>query len=269
VSFADGRSLTRVGVRGAHPWSVSGDMASGNYMAAFPNPTRGAGAVFPLTSMRAHITLTERLLGAVFGIACPGRRVHKGETLRMRFIGASAPSSLEQGNQVFDDVRRTLGIGCEPAYSAQVTTGRIKSTTGRLLVDARAGAFVATLSKTPMPTDLFVETTGLNAHWSAAKQINRGPLSCVTVHGGVGYTTINLNAGAVQLVVGHPVTCTDAHVRVVAWWTRTGIDVYAHNPTRAPITCIVRTNPAFYGLPSGSRDIALPAGGSKSISWRK
>ncbi len=269
VSFADGRALTRVGVRCARPWVASGDMALGNYLAAFPNPTRGAGAVFPLTPVRAKVTLTERLLGSVFGLALQGRRMRKGETLRLRFMAASAPVSIEQGNQAFDDIRRTLGIGCEPAYRVQATRGQVEDTTGRLLASAQGGAFAATLSKTRMPTDLFVETTGLNANWSAAKQINRGPLSCMTVHNGTGYATVDLNPRAAQLVVGHPATCTDARVRLVVWWTRTKLDVYAHNPTRAAITCTVRTNAAFFGLPQGSREITLPAGSSATMSWGK
>ena len=269
VSFADGRALTRVGIRGAHNWTVSGDMELGNYMAAFPNPTRGAGAVFPLTPVRAKVTLTERLLGGVFGLACQGRRIRKGDILQLRFMGGSAPVSLEQGNQAFDDIRRTLGIGCEPAYSVRAERGRVEDTTGRLLVSAQDGAFAATLSKTRMPTDLFVETTGLQTGWSAAKQTNAGPLSCMTVHEGTGYTTVDLNPRAVQMVVGHPVTCTDARVRLVTWWTRSGLDVYSHNPTDGEIACSVRANAAFHGLPNGSRDITLPAGGSVSVSWRR
>jgi hypothetical protein len=267
ASFADGRSLTRVGPPGAKPCIVEGDMGVGNYVAAYPN-LLGAGAVFPLTPVRAHLTLTERLFGTTFGLPLRGEQVRKGQSWTLRFLAASAATSLEEGNQAFDEIRRTLGLGCKPAYEVRVERGQVEDTTGRLLVKAADSAFAATLTKTAMPTDLFVHVTGLTDGWTAAKQVNGGALEAITAHGGTGYTNLDLNLGDVAVVVGHPVTCSNPAVRLVVWWTEGGLEVFAQNPTEAGITCTLRANDAFKGLPPGEKTIALAAGGVTSVPWQ-
>jgi len=174
---------------------------------------------------------------------------------------------LEEGNQVFEDIRRTLGIGCPPAYVVTATQGEVEDTTARLLASAEDGTFAAWLSQTSMPTDVFVQVDGLNDGWTAAKQVNGGPLEPMTVHDGMGYGTVDLNAGDVELVMGHLVVCSDPRVVVVTWWSPDGLDLYAHNPAAEPISCTFRANPAFEGLPTGERPTDIPPGESIEIAW--
>jgi hypothetical protein len=266
ISTADGQTLSRVGPRDAQHWVREGDMTLGNYVAAYPNPF-GAVAVFPLTPVRARFTITGTLFGTVFGLPLAGERATRGQVWELRFLAASASTSLEEGNQAFEDIRRTLGIGCEPAYSVQASRGQVQDTTGRLLATASEGAFVAQLPNTTMPTDLFVEVQGLTDGWTAAKQVDGGTLAAITCHGGTGYTNVDLNAGDVDLVVGHPVTCTDSRVRLVAWWTEAGLTVFAHNPTEEDVACTIATNSAFQGLPTVKEQVKMPAGESVTLAW--
>jgi len=266
LRLADGRTFNRVGPRGAKPWIVLGDMDVGCYVAAYPNPL-GAGAIYPLAPMRCRATLTERLFGTTFGLSMEGTEAEKGDTWRIPFVAVAAPTTLEDGNQVFEDVRRTLGIGCAPAYAIETHRGTVSDTTARLLAEASDCAFAARLSKTTMPTDLFVQVTALNDAWTCAKQIGSNAPVPVTVSRGVGYTTVNLNQADVDLVVGHPVTCSDSRVRVVALWGTGTLDVFAHNPGKSPVTCTLETNTAFHGLVSGQERVTLSPGGSASVSW--
>ncbi len=266
MSFADGRSLNRVGPRGAHPRSTPGEMKVGNYYAAYPNPY-GAGAVFPLNTVRARVTITGTLGGATFGLSLKGK-ASKGDSWKMRFLAASASTSIEDGNQVFDDIRRTLGVGCSPAYEIQASRGTVEETTGHLLAAASSGVFSARLTRTRMPADLLIQVKGLTNGWTTAKQVNRGPLQVVTLHRGTAYTNVNLNDRDIALTVGHPVTCTSSEVRVVAWWSKAGVDVYAHNPTPNPIDATYRTNPAFHGLPNGEKSVTVSGGASLSFTFR-
>ncbi|PIX38609.1 MAG: hypothetical protein COZ57_30225, partial [Armatimonadetes bacterium CG_4_8_14_3_um_filter_66_20] len=133
---------------------------------------------------------------------------------------------------------------------------------------AAEAAFASTLTKTAMPTDLFVQVTGLTDGWTAAKQVNGGPLEAITVHGGAGYTNLDLNPADVAVVVGHPVTCSNPAVRLVVWWTESGLEVYAQNPTNAAITCTLHASDAFKGLPAGEKTVTLAAGGVASVSWQ-
>lgn len=266
MSFADGRNLNHIGPRGALPWYASGEMKPGNYVAAYPN-ANGAGAVYPLTPVQTQVTVTDRLFGAICGLPLAGQKASRGDTWTMRFLSASASTTLEQGNQVFDEIRRTLGLGCAPAYRVQCSRGKVEDTTGRLLVTGTDGAFVAKLLKTAMPTDVLIETKGLTDGWTAARQVNGGPLSAITLHGGTAYTNVDLNAGDVDLIVGHPVTCNEPNVRLVVWWTKAGLEVFAHNPAEKAITCTLRTNPAFTGLPMGESTAAIAAGDSVTLAW--
>lgn len=266
MSFADGRTITRVGPRGALPWYANGEMKPGNYVCAYPS-ANGAVGIFPLTPMHANVTITERLFGTGFGLSLAGKKVSKGDTWTLRYLAASASTSLEQGNLIFDEIRRTIGLGGPPAYRIEASRGEVKDTAGRLLATATDGAFAAKLSKATMPTDLFVEVNGLTDGWTAAKQVNGGPLSAVTLHGGTAYTNVDLNPGDVSLIIGHPVTCTDPRVRIIVWWTKAGLEVYIHNPTDKAIACTLRTNAAFKGLPVGEKDVTVAAGGSVSLSW--
>jgi hypothetical protein len=243
-------------------------MDLGNYVAGYPNPS-GAGAVFPLTPVQARVTLTNRLFAANFGLPLSGESAQTGDEWSMRFMAVSASTALEQGNGPFEEVRRTLGIGCEPAYQVSATHGRVEDMTGRLRASAEDGAFVATLARTAMPTDLFAEVDGLTDTWTAAKQLNGNELRAITVHGGTGYLNVDLNVSDVSLVVGHPVMCDRSDVRIVAWWDEGGLDVFAHNPGLGPVECIVRTNDAFTGLPQGEEQVAIPAGDSVRVWWGK
>jgi len=243
-----------------------GEMELGNYVAAYPNPN-GAGAIFPLVPMSARITMTEKLFAAMFGLPVGGSSMRRGDSLVMRFMAVSAPTSLEEGNQVFDDIRRTLGLGCEPAYSVTPSQGQVEATTGYLTVAAERGAFAARLTKTTMPTALFLNVRGLTDNWSCAKQVNGGPLRPATVHEGVGYTNVDLNQGDVDVVVGHPVLCDAPGLKVVAWVTGAGIEVFAQNPGDNDITCELSSNPAFGGLPSAAETVTVEAGGSVTLNW--
>ena len=266
ISTADGQTLNRVGPRDAQHWVRDGEMTLGNYVAAYPNPF-GSVAVFPLTPVRARFTLTGTLFGTVFGLPLAGERATGGQVWELRFLAASASTSLEDGNQAFEDIRRTLGIGCEPAYSVQASRGQVEDTTGRLLATASEGAFVAQLSKTMMPTDLFVEVEGLTDGWTAAKQVNGGALRAITCQGGTGYTNVDLNAGDVDLLIGHPVTCSDPRARLVAWWSEDGLSVFANNPTEEDLACTIAANSAFQGLPTVKEQVKIPAGESVTLSW--
>ncbi len=266
ASFADGRVINRVGPRGASPVHPFGQMGPGNYVAAYPNPN-GAGAIFPLVPMSARVTMTETLFAALFGLPVGGTQVRKGDRLLLPFMAVSAPTSLEEGNQVFDDIRRTLGIGCEPAYVVTASQGQVEDTAGYLTAAAERGAFAAQLTKTEMPTGLFVNVRGLTDDWSCAKQVNGGPLRPVTVHKSVGYTNLDLNQGDVDVVVGHPVLCDAPSLKVVAWVTEAGIEIFAQNPGEDEVTCELSSNPAFAGLPSVAETVTVPAGGCVSLNW--
>ena len=266
VSFADGRALARVGPPGAKHWIADGDMGLGNYVCAYPNAL-GAGAVFPLTPVRAKVVLTEKLFATTFGLPLRAKQVKKGDTFTLQFLAASASTTLEEGNQDHDAIRRTLGIGCEPAYDIEVKQGKVTDTTGRLLAAAEDGAFAAKLSQTKMPTDLFVQVQGLTDGWTAAKQINGGPQQAVTLHGGTAHTNVDLNGGDAHVVSGHPVTCNNRGVRLVAWWNEQGLEVYVQNPAKGPVACRLQPNGIFEGLPSDAKDIALEAGGQASVRW--
>ncbi len=266
LRLADGRTFNRVGPRGANPWWIRGDMDVGCYVAAYPNPL-GAGAIYPLASLRSRTTLTEKLFGTTFGLTMAGTKASKGDTWRIPFVAAAAPTTLEEGNQVFEDIRRTLGIGCPPAYRIETHHGAVKDTTARLLAAASDSAFAATLSRTKMPTDLFVQVTGLNDAWTCARQVGRAAPVPMTVSRGVGYTTVDLNREDIDLVVGHPVTCSDREVRVVAWWGRGTLRIFAHNPGKTPVTCTLQANPVFRALASGQERVTLPPGGSRSMRW--
>ena len=250
LRLADGRTFNRVGPRGASPWWIRGAMDVGCYVAAYPNPL-GAGAIYPLAELRSRTTLTEKLFGTTFGLVMPGTKASKGDTWRIPFVAAAAPTTLEEGNQVFEDIRRTLGIGCPPAYRIKTRHGSVKDTTARLLAEALDSAFAATLSKTKMPTDLFVQVTGLNDAWTGAQQVGRAAPVPVTISRGIGYTTVDLNRASVDLVLGHPVTCSNREVRVVTSWGKGMLQVFAHNPGETPVTCTLQTNPAFSALASG------------------
>ncbi len=266
ATFADGRVINRVGPRGASPVHLRGEMALGNYVAAYPNPN-GAGAIFPLAPMSAHITLTDTLFGTVFGLPVGGRQMRRGDELVLRFMAVSAPTSLEEGNQVFDDIRRTLGLGCEPAYVITPSQGKVESTAGYLAATAERGAFAANLTKTDMPTGLFVNVAALTDGWSCVKQVNGGPLKPVTLHQGIAYTNLDLNQGDVDVVVGHPALCDEPGLQIVVWVTEAGIEVFAQNPGEAAITCELSSNPAFAGLPSASATVTVDAGGFTTLSW--
>jgi len=266
ATFADGRVISRVGPPGASPVHPHGEMELGNYVAAYPNPN-GAGAIFPLDPMSVRITMTEKLFAALFGLPVGGTAMRRGDSLVMRFMAVSAPTSLEEGNQVFDDIRRTLGLGCEPAYAVTPSQGQVEGATGYLTVAAERGAFAAHLTKTTMPTALFLNARGLTDGWSCAKQVNGGPLTPVTVLQGVGYTNVDLNASDVDVVVGHPVLCDAAGLKVVAWVTGAGIEVFAQNPGEEDITCELSSNPAFDGLPPVAETVTVMAGGSISLNW--
>ena len=265
ASFADGRTLNRVGTPDAPHWYANGEMDLGNYVAAYPNSV-GAGAIFPLTPVMARVVMTSGLFAANFGLPISGEKASAGDEWEMKFIAVSAPTSLEEGNEPFEDVRRTLGIGCEPAYTVDATKGSVVDTTGRLVATAQDGAFAATLSQTPMPTDLLVQAAGLADNWTGAKQVAGGALQAITVHDGTGYARVDLNEADVSLVIGHPVTCDRAEIRIVAWWREGGVDVYAHNPTQDALECTLRTNDAFAGLAQAEERVAIPAGGSVEIA---
>ncbi len=267
ITTADGRTINRVGPRDAEPWICTFDMTLGNYVSAYPNPF-GAVAIFPLSDVRAHVTLTGDLFGTVFGLPLAGETVSQGTTWTFRFLAASAATSLEQGNQVFDDIRCTLGIGCEPAWTVTATRGRVDDTTGRLLATAEDRTFVAGLPQTEMPTDLFIEVRGMTDGWTAARQINGGELKAITCQDGAAYTNVDLNPGNVDLVIGHPVTCSDERVRVVAWWVEGGLEVTAHSPSDEDIACTLAVNTAFAGLPEREEQVTIPAGSSVQLSWR-
>jgi len=264
LRLANGQTLNRVGPRGAEPWHKEAGMAVGNYMAAYPNPM-GAGAIYPLAPMRTKTTLTEKLAATTFGLDMAGVKAKKGQVWRLPFMAVAAPTALEQGNQVFEDIRRTLGIGCRPAYTLKTERGTVTDTTGRLRAKAENSAFAATFSQTTMPVDLLVLIDGLNDGWTCARQTARGELQPVTVSRRTGYTTVDLNPGALDLVLGHPVTCTAPDVRLVTWWNAKGLEVYAHNPAAEPITCTLRTDTAFAGLPKANEQLTIPAG--TSILW--
>jgi len=266
ASFADGRIVSRVGPPGASPVHPKGEMGLGNYVAAYPNPN-GAGAIFPLEPMSVRITMTEKLFAALFGLPVGGTAMRQGDSLVMRFMAVSAPTSLEEGNQVFDDIRRTLGLGCEPAYAVTPSQGQVEGTTGYLAVAAERGAFAAHLAKTTMPTALFLNVRGLSDGWSCVKQVNGGPPVPVTVHRGVGYANVDLNQGDVDVVVGHPVLCDAPGLKVVAWVTEAGIEVFAQNPGDEDITCQLSSNPAFQGLPSMAETVTVQAGGLVTLTW--
>ena len=267
VSFADGRTITRVGPTGAKPWIGEGDMDVGSYVCAYPNAL-GAGAIFPLTPVRAKVTLTESLFGTTFGLQTRGRHVAKGDTFVLRFLAASASTTLEEGNQVFEEIRRTLGIGRQPGYQVRVERGKIEDTTARLIATTIDSAFAVKLSRTPMPTDLFVQVNDLTDGWTAAKQVNSGPLQAITVQNGKGYTNIDLNEGDAKLVVGHPVTSSGPDLRLVTWWTDDGLEAYAQNPTDEDIQCTLQPNDAFAGLPSDEKNVTVAGGGVVTVSWR-
>ena len=268
LRLADGRTLNRVGPRGAKPWHTRGDMDTGCYVAAYPNAL-GAGAIFPLASLRTSSTLTERLFGTTFGLNLAGLAAKTGDQWRIPFMAVAAPTTLEQGNQVFEDVRRTLGLGCPPGYEIETQVGKVTSTTGWLQALAADSAFAVTLSKTRMPTDLFIQVRGLTDGWTCAKQIGRGTLVPVTLSRGVAYTTVDLNDGVADLVVGHPVTCTDPTLRIVTWWSTTGLDVFAHNPGTTEVVCTLRTNPAFRALARAEKRATIAPGRSITINWAK
>ncbi|MBT4816528.1 MAG: hypothetical protein HON70_12545 [Lentisphaerae bacterium] len=261
LRLADGRILNRVGPLGSKPWHRSGDMDTGCYVAAYPNPL-GAGAIYPLAPMRTKTVLTEKLCATTFGLALEGVKARKGDVWRIPFVAVAAPTTLEQGNQVFEDIRRTLGIGCSPGYAIEPRIGTVSDTTGRLLAQAGDSAFAVTLSKTTMPTDLFVQVQGLNERWTCAKQLGGEELVPVTVSRGTAYTALDLNPADVELVVGHPVTCSESAIRVVTWWSDEGLEVYAHNSGEGPVECDLRTNRAFVGLPVAEHHLRLPPGAS-------
>ena len=241
-------------------------MGLGNYVCAYPN-TLGAGAVFPLTPVRARVALTEKLFATTFGLPLRGKQVKRGDTFTLRFLAASASTTLEEGNQVHDAIRRTLGIGCEPSYDIEVKRGKVTDTTGRLLAAAENGAFAAKLSQTKMSTDLFVQVQGLTDGWTAAKQINGGRPQAVTLHDGTAHTNVDLNSTDARVVCGHPVTCSNREVRLVAWWNEEGLQVYVQNPTKSPVECRLQPNGIFEGLPSDAKTTALEAGGQANVRW--
>jgi len=266
ASFADGRTISRVGPRGSQPAYLSGDMLPGNYTAAYPNPN-GAAAIFPLTPLSAHVTMTDKLFATSFGLPVAGKQLRRGDQLVMAFMAVSAGTSLEQGNEVFDDIRRTLGLGCAPAYGVTASQGKVESTAGCLKAAASQGAFAAQLTKTVMPTALFVQAAGLTDGWSCMKQLNGGPLKPVTVCGGIGYANVDLNAGDVSLVIGHPVLCDQPDLKVVAWPTKTGLEVFVQNPGERDMVCAISANPAFRGLPAMAETVTVTAGGFVRRSW--
>ncbi len=267
VSFADGRAVTRVGLPGARAWHPSGTMTAGNYVAAFPNPD-GAGAVYPLTETFVKVALNDRLFGAVFGLPPGERKLAAGESLEFRFLAASAATAPDEGNELFDGLRRSLGLGCAPLWRAEPRLGKVVETTGRLLAEADSGAFATKIGRTIMPADLFVEVRGLTDGWTAARQLNGKGLELVTVHEGVGYTNLDLAPGDQDMVIGHPVLCSDRRVRLVVWWTGKSLTIWAHNPTAEGLTVELRPNPGFAGLPPGGGSTTIPAGDSRELEWR-
>ena len=267
MSFADGRTLSRVGPPDAKHWVAAGPMQEGNYVAAYPD-VAGALAIFPLTEVQAHVTITGRLFGVVFGPTIGDPQVRRGDTWQLEFIAASASTTLEEGNLVHEQIRRSLGVGCDPAYTLDTKQGTVESTTGYLRAALDGGAFVCTIPRTDMPVDLFVQVHGLTDGWTAAKQGGDGPLEAITCHDGKGYATLDLTAQDVDLVMGHPVTCTDPRIRIVAWPDAEGLEVYAHNPADEAVRCTVRANPAFRGLPEASAQLTLPPGESTTFTWK-
>ena len=213
------------------------------------------------------MTLTDTLFGATFGLPLAGGQARKGDRWTMRFLAVAAPTTLEEGNQVFEDIRRTLGIGCPPAYSVSAAQGTVDDTTAYVSATAVDDVFRAQFGRTPMPTDLFVTVGGLTDGWTAARQVNGGALRPVTLKQGVADTNIDLNPGAVELLVGHPVVCDSREVRIVTWWTGKALEVYAQTPTRKEIACTLRTNSAFKGLPAATERITVPAGGYEELTW--
>jgi hypothetical protein len=101
----------------------------------------------------------------------------------------------------------------------------------------------------------------LNDNWSAGFwDKTDGHVEMIAAQDGLGYAQIDIRGRDVPLYIGNLLVCDNPAVRLDLVLDREAPLIQAHNPTTAPIECVIRSPEGFKAKMSFSKKVTLSPG---------
>ena len=187
-----------------------------------------------------------------------------GETVQSRILIAKMPRNEEPGLRAWQEFARQYGLTGEPAYTPEVTQGKLLSTRYALELQADGAGAAVRIPQANLPQRLPIIVRGLNPNWTVARvDLQRRQWFPLGVWNGATYTTVAPADGNQDLFIGNLLTCGNPELFLTLLPANADGKVYAdvHNPTDNEITTEV-TVPVASFLAAAQRVPVVVAPGS-------
>lgn len=254
-----------------NPPRFDGPIAKGGYLALFPNPMGGAGAIFALEPGAYLSAILERPTPAVsFGLAMGGTRVKKGQQIRYRFLVGRGVLGAEPSDREWREFGSTMGLVGKPAYAPEATQGKILSTNYVLEGEAVDGGFAVTIQRAQLPVRLPICVHPVNPKWSAVVcNVANGSFLPVGVieKEQKAYATWEAGHEKVEVYVGNIVMCDSPDLVLTAVCAGLRWSIEVHNPTKKAVKTGLKGAVKFKPLAGLVRTVEVPPGQSVMVEF--
>jgi hypothetical protein len=191
-----------------------------------------------------------------------GRKVKAGESIGAHFMILGKGWDGQNNTQWIDDFIADYAVGGgKPAYSFEVTQGKLREINYALSIAAENGGAAVAIGKHDLPHNLLVHVEGVAANAVVGRyDRDRKQLLILPVFENSAVTSVNTTLGDTRLYIGELFRCdnTDARLSCV----QDGADkllLEVHNPMDKELTAKLSAASGFAPLAGLEKVVAVPA----------
>ncbi|MHB9023926.1 MAG: hypothetical protein ACYC7E_07070 [Armatimonadota bacterium] len=253
-----------------NPSRYDGPLNQGGFVSVLPN-LWGSGAVMTLDPGYTTTAIMTRPTAFTFvGLPMDGQAVKKGQQVKYRLLVGRGVVGTDPSDKEWRDFCAAMGLTGKPAYSIDVTQGKLLATAYLLEGDAADGGFAAKIGKASLPVRLPIRVNNVNPRCTAAI-VNCAdgsflPVGVIETER-IAYATWDPSKVAAEIYVGNLVTTPSPDLIVTAVATGKQWTVEIHNPTDKPVTSAVKGAAKFVPLAGFAWQGRVPSGQSITVPF--
>ncbi|MBI4023914.1 MAG: hypothetical protein HY360_02975 [Verrucomicrobia bacterium] len=202
-----------------------------------------------------------------FGLHEPGKTLKAGTEISYRVLFMAGGRFETSDSSQFEWVRASMGLAGKPAYDAQVSSGKLKSTGLYLELEAADGGARFAINRADLPIPLPVKVHGVNSNWSTGiwDEDAEALIPCGVLDGAI-VASLDIKEKKRNVFIGNVIVCDrkDAVLTLLPEGNQRW-KVQVQNPTDKKMTVAIHTPKAIKGFRI-EKSVEVPAGGQVEIT---